>query len=400
MQKKFSLHIIHRCSQLLNTQRQLETQLRLIVERQEQTEEKEKAERKEMPSQDADEMSKQQLLGRMRSNRAAVIKLEKACREGNPVHQVYEMEKAYWADTTEELVAEVVQGAAMQSGSSAEALIRLPSFVPQLVPPTSAPLLLCLQLSHQSQTLLLLGLCHLTSSPSTVKPPPRAGAGAEPETKEVGSEETGVQRLLAQLAIVTHCGDEWIALCTDSLSRASLRGASFAVPLALVRCMNGLLGRRRSVSSSQARAALTSAVKDMEPRLLAAAERLSALHGLSDDERAAVVGLRAAADRARLLDTPFYQPVSVEEKRIVFDAMVSEVGGGAGGFGGHWFTCANGHVYTIGECGGAMEEAKCMECGERVGGSQHRLVAGGRAAAFLSEVRAPTDAIVDGWQVL
>ena len=40
---------------------------------------------------------------------------------------------------------------------------------------------------------------------------------------------------------------------------------------------------------------------------------------------------------------------------------------------GHWFKCPNGHFYCIGECGGAMEETKCPECGAKIGGTQHTL---------------------------
>ena len=40
---------------------------------------------------------------------------------------------------------------------------------------------------------------------------------------------------------------------------------------------------------------------------------------------------------------------------------------------GHWFKCPNGHYYCIGECGGAMEEAKCPECGATIGGQKHTL---------------------------
>lgn len=32
-----------------------------------------------------------------------------------------------------------------------------------------------------------------------------------------------------------------------------------------------------------------------------------------------------------------------------------------------------GHIYAIGECGGAMEEAECPECSEKIGGERHRL---------------------------
>lgn len=43
---------------------------------------------------------------------------------------------------------------------------------------------------------------------------------------------------------------------------------------------------------------------------------------------------------------------------------------------GHWFKCENGHLYCIGECGGAMEESKCPECGVVIGGQRHRLADG------------------------
>lgn len=47
---------------------------------------------------------------------------------------------------------------------------------------------------------------------------------------------------------------------------------------------------------------------------------------------------------------------------------------------GHWFKCPNGHVYCIGECGGAMQEAKCPECGAKIGGQNHRLTEGNQLA--------------------
>ncbi|EFX83237.1 hypothetical protein DAPPUDRAFT_301907 [Daphnia pulex] len=40
---------------------------------------------------------------------------------------------------------------------------------------------------------------------------------------------------------------------------------------------------------------------------------------------------------------------------------------------GHWFKCPNGHIYLIADCGGAMHEAKCNECGEKIGGGNHSL---------------------------
>ncbi|XP_019395339.1 PREDICTED: NFX1-type zinc finger-containing protein 1, partial [Crocodylus porosus] len=40
---------------------------------------------------------------------------------------------------------------------------------------------------------------------------------------------------------------------------------------------------------------------------------------------------------------------------------------------GHWFKCKNGHVYVIGECGGAMEQGRCPECQAVIGGRNHAL---------------------------
>ncbi|XP_074653872.1 NFX1-type zinc finger-containing protein 1-like [Tubulanus polymorphus] len=45
---------------------------------------------------------------------------------------------------------------------------------------------------------------------------------------------------------------------------------------------------------------------------------------------------------------------------------------------GHWYACPNGHVYAIGECGGASQLGKCPECGSAIGGTRHTLTAGNR----------------------
>ena len=49
--------------------------------------------------------------------------------------------------------------------------------------------------------------------------------------------------------------------------------------------------------------------------------------------------------------------ISDVERREVVKAM--------GLTAGHWYTCPNGHVYAIGECGGATVEGRCPECQER-----------------------------------
>ena len=49
--------------------------------------------------------------------------------------------------------------------------------------------------------------------------------------------------------------------------------------------------------------------------------------------------------------------ISEVEKRQVVAAM--------GSARGHWYSCPNGHVYNIGDCGGATVEANCPDCRER-----------------------------------
>jgi hypothetical protein len=75
-----------------------------------------------------------------------------------------------------------------------------------------------------------------------------------------------------------------------------------------------------------------------------------------------------------------YTPMSDDEKRMVFQAMARDVGSGHGSYGGHWFKCPNGHPYAIGECGGAMQQSSCPECGAVVGGGSHQLAAGNAVA--------------------
>ena len=43
---------------------------------------------------------------------------------------------------------------------------------------------------------------------------------------------------------------------------------------------------------------------------------------------------------------------------------------------GHWYKCPKGHIYCIGECGGAMEKGTCPECGATIGGQSHALATG------------------------
>ena len=51
--------------------------------------------------------------------------------------------------------------------------------------------------------------------------------------------------------------------------------------------------------------------------------------------------------------------ISEVEKKEVVAAM--------GLSSGHWYSCPNGHVYAIGDCGGATVESTCPECRARFG---------------------------------
>ncbi|RAH44654.1 P-loop containing nucleoside triphosphate hydrolase protein [Aspergillus brunneoviolaceus CBS 621.78] len=82
--------------------------------------------------------------------------------------------------------------------------------------------------------------------------------------------------------------------------------------------------------------------------------------------------------RAMLRGSEFYAPVTNEERMAVLAAMSEEFRGT-----GHWYYCENGHPFTIGECGGAMELSRCPECGAAVGGQHHQTTAGVTRASDL-----------------
>ncbi|KAF3032569.1 hypothetical protein E8E12_003218 [Didymella heteroderae] len=68
------------------------------------------------------------------------------------------------------------------------------------------------------------------------------------------------------------------------------------------------------------------------------------------------------------------------EMGMVVRAMAKEFRGT-----GHWYRCANGHPFTVGECGMPMELARCPECGSGVGGQSHRPTEGVTRAADIEE---------------
>ncbi|XP_041944382.1 NFX1-type zinc finger-containing protein 1 [Alosa sapidissima] len=54
---------------------------------------------------------------------------------------------------------------------------------------------------------------------------------------------------------------------------------------------------------------------------------------------------------------------------------------------GHWYKCPNGHVYAIGDCGGATESRRCPDCNAVIGGANHNLTAGNEVASEMDGAR-------------
>ena len=84
-----------------------------------------------------------------------------------------------------------------------------------------------------------------------------------------------------------------------------------------------------------------------------------------------------------MLNNGEYRQVTTEEIRSVYMALAGELRGT-----GHWYTCQNGHPFTIGECGMPMQQARCLECGAPIGGQSHRAVEGVRHAAEIEDIAA------------
>ncbi len=109
--------------------------------------------------------------------------------------------------------------------------------------------------------------------------------------------------------------------------------------------------------------------QDAQAHLVAARGVLAARPSL-----AAFASEADAAERA-LQGAVFYRPVTTDEMRVIYKAMAAEFTGT-----GHWFTCARGHPFTIGECALPKDRAQCPECDAPVGWTDHQTAEGIRSA--------------------
>ncbi|KAJ3150080.1 hypothetical protein HDU86_006703 [Geranomyces michiganensis] len=176
-------------------------------------------------------------------------------------------------------------------------------------------------------------------------------------------------------------------ICAETSSRRTSTRAYRANFLRIFLSLESLVTLRRLPASDESKLCLEELIGDMHGHLKAGATDYLE-HSPDHGEQTTIATSLARADELVLGE--FYQPVSKEEKLAIFTAMGHDVGTGVGSFGGHWYTCPNGHVYTIGECGGAMQTSTCPECGATVGGGSHRINDDNRVATeFLREVGGP-----------
>ncbi|KAK3935981.1 hypothetical protein QBC46DRAFT_420645 [Diplogelasinospora grovesii] len=133
-------------------------------------------------------------------------------------------------------------------------------------------------------------------------------------------------------------------------------------------------------------------LEEMKKRAVRHLEQAKSL--MEKSASAAVLRPEVEAAEGMLRGEIFYQNVSVEEMRAVYAAMAVEFNGT-----GHWYTCANGHPFTIGECGMAMQRARCPECDAPVGGADHVSAEGVQHAAHIEELgRGFAGLRIGGWR--
>ncbi|KAI4900627.1 hypothetical protein NFI96_021503, partial [Prochilodus magdalenae] len=174
-----------------------------------------------------------------------------------------------------------------------------------------------------------------------------------------------------------------------------VNGYSFSLHVG--ECLNFLLNTSQIFSDQQ--------VSDLE-REIKRLSHLAELYMRCQKAGTRVLGISVNAKvrqmREILEDTqPFTEEKDLEVKRIFkeIDADLPRTGLGIsdeervmivkaiGLAPGHWYKCRNGHVYAIGDCGGAMESRRCPECNETIGGANHALAQGNSVATEMDGAR-------------
>ncbi|KAL8993845.1 MAG: hypothetical protein Q9169_006042 [Polycauliona sp. 2 TL-2023] len=136
--------------------------------------------------------------------------------------------------------------------------------------------------------------------------------------------------------------------------------------------VEGLLYWARFVALERGRSASLSD-EDMTALVDRAHDQLQLARYICNAHPGQTAGMLAEVSEAEkmLRDVMFYAPVTNAEKAAVYAAMAQSFQGT-----GHWYYCANGHPFTVGECGMPMETARCPQCGAIVGGTHHESAVG------------------------
>lgn len=135
-------------------------------------------------------------------------------------------------------------------------------------------------------------------------------------------------------------------------------------------------GTGKEITEGEGHAVLAEAKKkreeESERRLSMALDHLRQASDLMDEFPSTEV-LREEFKRLKIMANGgvFYSKMTDKEMEEVRNAMTTEFRGT-----GHWYRCANGHPFTIGECGMPMELARCTECQAPIGGQNHTAVGG------------------------
>ncbi|KAF4979928.1 hypothetical protein FZEAL_3970 [Fusarium zealandicum] len=158
---------------------------------------------------------------------------------------------------------------------------------------------------------------------------------------------------------------------------ANLPRIVVATILAFARVSRLLFWRTRSRTSDEAAKAPTDQGDTARKLLKDAVSQCSKLENGGE--------LKEKVEEMIRLFEPRYEEVTLEELASIKSAMVSGSQGIAT-HSGHWYNCVNGHPFAIGECGMPMEEARCPECGERIGGSNHQALEGVSRAEGMERV--------------
>ena len=143
--------------------------------------------------------------------------------------------------------------------------------------------------------------------------------------------------------------------------------------------VEGLLYWARFVTLERGRSASLSDV-DMTALVDRAHDQLQLARNICNTHSGQTAGMLGEVSEAgkMLRDATFYAPVTNVEKAAVYAAMAQSFLGT-----GHWYYCANGHPFTVGECGMPMGTARCPQCGAIVGGTNHEPTAGSTRAVDM-----------------